>query len=56
MKTLIKIVLDNLDQVNTEDSQFPWEYLKYEIRNFFIHVLKDVARNKKLKEHIWKIT
>ena len=47
MKTLIKNVLDNLDQDNMEDPQFRWEYLKYEIRKFFIHFSKDIVRNKK---------
>ena len=43
MKTLIKNVLDNLDQDNIEDPQFHWEYLKYEIRKFSIHFSKDIA-------------
>ena len=30
MKMLIKSVLHNLDQDNIEDSQFRWEYFKYE--------------------------
>ena len=47
MKTLIKHVLDNLDQNNTVDPQFCWEYLKYEIRKFSIHFSKGIARNKK---------
>ena len=47
MKTLIKYLLDNLDQDNIEDPQFRWEYPKYEIRKFSIHFSKDIARNKK---------
>ena len=47
MKTLIKNVVDNLDQDNIEDPQFRWEYLKYEIRKFSIHFSKDIVRNKK---------
>ena len=50
MKTLIKNVLDNLDQDNIVDPQYCWEYLKYEIRKFSIHFLKGITRNKKLKE------
>ena len=46
-RTLIENVLDNLDQDNIVDPQFRWEYLKYEIRKFFIHFSKDIARNKK---------
>ena len=46
MKTLIKHVLDNLDQDNIVDPQFRWEYLKYEIRKFSIHFSKGIARNK----------
>ena len=38
---LSKHALENLDQDNIVDSQFRWEYLKYEIR--------------KLKERTWKI-
>ena len=49
MKTLIKHVLDNLDQDNIVDPQFRWEYLKYEIRKFSIHFSKDIARNKKIE-------
>ena len=47
MKTLIKHVLDNLDQDNIVDPQFRWEYLKYEIRKFSIHFSKGIRRNKK---------
>ena len=47
MKTLIKNVLYNLDQDNLEDPQLRWEYLEYEIGNFFIHFSKDFARNMK---------
>ena len=47
MKTLMKNVLNNLDQDNIEDPQFHWKYLKYEIRKFSIHFSNDVARNKK---------
>ena len=47
MKTLIKNVLDNLDQDNKVDPQFRLEYLKYEIRKFSIHFPKGIARNKK---------
>ena len=49
MKTLIKHVLDNLDQDNIVDPQFRWEYLKYEIRKFSIHFSKGIARNKKIE-------
>ena len=49
MKTLIKNVLNNFDQDNIVDPQFRWEYLKYEIRKFFIHFSKDIARNKKIE-------
>ena len=47
MKTLIKNVLDNLDQDSIADPQFCREYLKYEIRKFSIHFSKDIAQNKK---------
>ena len=47
MKTLIKHVLDNLDQDNIVDPQLRWEYLKYEIRKLSIHFSKHIARNKK---------
>ena len=47
MKTLIKHVLDNLDQDNIVDPQLRWEYLKYEIRKLSIHFSKRIARNKK---------
>ena len=47
MKTLIKHVIDNLDQDNIVDPQFRWEYLKYELRKFSIHCSKGIARNKK---------
>ena len=40
MKTLIKNVLDNLDQDNMEEPQFRLKYLKYEIRKFSIHFFK----------------
>ena len=50
MKTLIKNVLNNLDQDNIVDPQFRWEYLKYEIRKFSIHFSKDIARNKKIEK------
>ena len=49
MKTLIKNVLNNLDQDSKVDPQFRWEYLKYEIRKFSIHFSKDIARNKKIE-------
>ena len=49
MKTLIKNVLNNLDQDNIVDPQFRWEYLKYEIRKFSIHFSKGIARNKKIE-------
>ena len=49
MKTLIKNVLNNLDQDNIVDPQFRWEYLKYEIRKFSIYFSKDIARNKKIE-------
>ena len=48
-KTLIKNVLNNLDQDSIVDPQFHWEYLKYEIRKFSIQFLKDIARNKKIE-------
>ena len=35
MKKLIKIVLNNLNQDNIVDPHFRWEYLKFEIKNFF---------------------
>ena len=47
MKTLIKHVLDNLDQDNIVDPQFHWEYLKYEIRTLSIHFSKGIARKMK---------
>ena len=47
MKTLIKNVLDNLDQDNIQDRQFRWEYLNYEIRNISLHFSKGIARNMK---------
>ena len=47
MKTLIKHVLDNLNQDNIVDPQSRWEYLKYEITKFSIHFSKGIARNKK---------
>ena len=47
MKTLIKHVLDNLDQDDIVDPQFRWECLKYEITKFSIHFSKGIARNKK---------
>ena len=50
MKTLIKNVLDNLNQDNIEDPQFPWEYFKYEMRKFSIHFSKDIARNMKTEK------
>ena len=46
MKTLIKNVLDNLEQDNIEDAQFCWEYLKYEIRKFSVHFSKYIAQKK----------
>ena len=49
MKTLIKNVLNNLDQDSIVDPQFRWEYLKYEIRKFSIHFSKAIARNKKIE-------
>ena len=49
MKTLIKNVLDNLDQDSIVDPQFRWEYFKYEIRKFSIHFSKDIAWNKKIE-------
>ena len=48
-KTLIENVLNNLDQDDTVDPQFCWEYLKYEIRKFSIHFSKDIAENKKIE-------
>ena len=47
MTTLIKHVLENLDQDNIVDPQFRWECLKYEIRKFSIHFSKGFVRNKK---------
>ena len=49
MKTLIKHVLENLDQDNKVDPQFRWEYLKYEIRKLSIHFSKGIAQNKKIE-------
>ena len=49
METLIKNLLNNLDQDSIADPQFHWKYLKYEIRKFFIHFSKDIARNKKIE-------
>ena len=49
MKTLIKNVVDNLDQDNIEDPQLRWEYLKYETRKFSIHFSKILRKIKKLK-------
>ena len=49
IKMLIKNVLDNLDRDSIVDSQFRWEYLKYEIRKFPIHFSKDIAWNKKIE-------
>ena len=54
MKTLIKNVLNNLDQDNIVDPQFRWEYLKYEIRKFSIYFSKDIARNKKIERMFLK--
>ena len=45
MKTLIKHVLNNLDQDNIVDPQFCCEYLIYEIKQFSIHFSKGIARN-----------
>ena len=45
MKTLIKHVIDNLDQDNIVDPQFRCEYLEYEIKQFSIHFSKGIARN-----------
>ena len=50
MKTLIKNVLDNLDQDNIVDQQFRWGYFKYEIRKLSIYFSKDVGEIRKLKE------
>ena len=47
MKMLIKSVLHNLDQDNIEDSQFRWEYFKYEKRKFSIQFSKDIVQNMK---------
>ena len=47
MKTLIKHVLNNLDQDSIVDPQFHWEYLKYEIRTLSIHFSKGIARKMK---------
>ena len=47
MKTLIKSVLNNLEQNNTEDPQCCSEYLQYEIRKLSIHFLSNIARNMK---------
>ena len=50
MKTLIKHVLENLDQDNKVDPQFRWEYLRYEIRKLSIHFSKGIAQNKKTEK------
>ena len=50
MTTLIKNVLNNLNQDNTVNPQFCWEYLKYEIRKFSTHFSKGLARNKKTEK------
>ena len=50
MKTLIKNVLDNLDQDDIVDPQFCREYLKYKIRKFSIYFSKDIAQNKKIEK------
>ena len=50
MKTLIKHVLNNLDQDNIVDPQFCCEYLIYEIKQFSIHFSKGIARNKKTEK------
>ena len=55
MKTLIKNVLDNLDQDNIVDQQFRWGCFKYEIRKLSIYFSKDVARNKKIERTYLKI-
>ena len=49
IKTLIKHVLNILDQDNIVDPQFRWQYLKYKIRKFSIHFSKGIARNKKIE-------
>ena len=49
MKTLIKNVLNNLNQNNIVDPKLHWEYLKYEIRKFPIHFSKDIAQNTKIE-------
>ena len=38
-----------MDQDDTVDPQFRWEYLKYEIRKFPIHFSKHIAENKKIE-------
>ena len=50
MKTLIKNVLDNLNQDNTEDPQFCWENPKYEIWKISIHSSKEPAQNVKTEK------
>ena len=49
MKTLIKNVLNNLNQNNIVDPKLRWEYLKYEIRKFPIHFSNDIAQNTKIE-------
>ena len=55
MKMFINSVLHNLDQDNIEDSQFRWEYLKYEKRKFSIHFSKDIVQNVKTERTYLKI-
>ena len=51
MQTFIKNVLDDLDQDNTEDPQFRWEYShKYEIRKLSICSSKETAQKMKTEK------
>lgn len=47
MKTLIKSVINNLDQNNIENPQFRWWYLKFEIWKFSTNFSKDIMWNMK---------
>ena len=55
METLIKNVLNNLDQDSIADPQFRWKYLKYEKENFSFIFQKILREIRKLKECTWKI-
>ena len=55
MKTLIKHVIDNLDEDNIVHPQFRCEYLKYEIKQFSIIFQKVLREIRKMKERNWTI-